>query len=56
MTPRLLILDRDGVINQDSPDFIKGPQEWLPLPGSLRALGTATQAGFRISIAAIAEA
>lgn len=50
MTSRLLILDRDGVINQDSPDFIKGPQEWLPLPGSLRALGTATHAGFRISI------
>lgn len=50
MTPRLLILDRDGVINNDSPDFIKHPREWQPLPGSLRALGAATQAGFRISI------
>lgn len=50
MGPRLLILDRDGVINEDSADFIKGPDEWIPLPGSLRALGTATQAGFRIAI------
>ncbi len=50
MTPRLLILDRDGVINEDSPDFVKSPQEWRPLPGSLRALGAATQAGFRITI------
>ncbi len=50
MTPRLLILDRDGVINEDSPDFIKSPQEWRPLPGSLGALGAATQAGFRITI------
>jgi D-glycero-D-manno-heptose 1,7-bisphosphate phosphatase len=50
MVPRLLILDRDGVINEDSQDFIKRPDEWVPLPGSLRALGTATQAGFRISI------
>ncbi len=50
MGQRLLILDRDGVINEDSPDFIKHPDEWLPLPGSLRALGAATQAGFRICI------
>lgn len=50
MGQRLLILDRDGVINEDSPEFIKSPEEWLPLPGSLRALGAATQAGFRICI------
>lgn len=47
---RLLILDRDGVINEESAEFIKSPQEWKPLPGSLRALGAATQAGFRIAV------
>lgn len=50
MGQRLLILDRDGVINEDSPDFIKHPDEWLPVPGSLRALGAATRAGFTICI------
>ncbi len=50
MRPRLLIVDRDGVINEDSPGFIKAPQEWIPLPGSLHALGVATRAGFKISI------
>lgn len=50
MGQRLLILDRDGVINEDSPAFIKHPDEWLAVPGSLRALGAATQAGFRICI------
>lgn len=48
--PRLLIIDRDGVINEESPRFIKHPDEWIPLPGSLRALGAATQAGFRIVV------
>lgn len=48
---RLLIVDRDGVINQESPSFIKHPNEWVPLPGSLRALGQATQAGFDIFVA-----
>lgn len=50
MGPRLLILDRDGVINEDSPHFIKSPDEWIPVPGSLRAIGTATKAGFRIAV------
>jgi len=31
-------LDRDGVINQDSDDFIKNPDEWIPIPGSLEAI------------------
>ena len=48
---RLLIVDRDGVINEESPTFIKHPNEWIPLPGSLRALGQATQAGFDIFVA-----
>ena len=46
----LLILDRDGVINQDSPDFIKSPDEWKPIPGSLEAIGRLSQAGYDIVI------
>ncbi|MGL4674948.1 MAG: D-glycero-beta-D-manno-heptose 1,7-bisphosphate 7-phosphatase, partial [Wohlfahrtiimonas sp.] len=30
MLPKLVILDRDGVINYDSPDYIKSPEEWIP--------------------------
>ncbi|MDQ3584006.1 MAG: D-glycero-beta-D-manno-heptose-1,7-bisphosphate 7-phosphatase, partial [Pseudomonadota bacterium] len=38
---RLLILDRDGVINQESDRFIKSPEEWIPIPGSLEAVARA---------------
>ena len=44
---KLIILDRDGVINHDSPDFIKSPQEWTPIPGSLEAIARLNQAGYR---------
>lgn len=47
---RLLILDRDGVINEDSAAFIKDPSEWIPVPGSLEAISSATQAGFSIFV------
>lgn len=47
---KLIILDRDGVINQDSPEFIKSPEEWKPIPGSLEAIGRLSQAGFEIVI------
>lgn len=47
----LVILDRDGVINEDSPDFIKSPAEWIPIPGSLEAIARLTRAGWRIAIA-----
>lgn len=47
---RLLIVDRDGVINEDSPEFIKSPEEWRPIPGSLEALAAATQMGFSIYV------
>lgn len=47
----LIILDRDGVINQDSPHFIKSPDEFIFLPGSLEAIAKLTQAGHRISVA-----
>ena len=39
MTDKLIILDRDGVINFDSPYYIKTPEEWNPIPGSLEAIG-----------------
>ncbi|TVQ88005.1 MAG: D-glycero-beta-D-manno-heptose 1,7-bisphosphate 7-phosphatase [Chromatiaceae bacterium] len=48
---RLVILDRDGVINQESDAFIKHPREWEPLPGSLAAIARLTNAGFSVLIA-----
>jgi D-glycero-D-manno-heptose 1,7-bisphosphate phosphatase len=48
---KLVILDRDGVINQDSVNFIKNPSEWIALPGSLEAIALLNQSGFRIAIA-----
>ncbi|TWI64231.1 D-glycero-D-manno-heptose 1,7-bisphosphate phosphatase [Pseudoduganella lurida] len=49
--PKLIILDRDGVINHDSPDFIKSPEEWIPIPGSLEAIARLNQSGYRVVIA-----
>jgi D-glycero-D-manno-heptose 1,7-bisphosphate phosphatase len=48
---RIVILDRDGVINEDSPDFIKSTQEWRPIPGSLEAIARLTHAGYRVLVA-----
>jgi len=48
---KLIILDRDGVINEDSPEFIKSPAEWVPIPGSLEAIARLNQAGYRVVIA-----
>lgn len=47
----LVILDRDGVINQDSAEFIKSPEEWIAIAGSLEAIARLTQAGYRVVIA-----
>ncbi len=47
---KLIIVDRDGVINQDSDDFIKSPDEWTPIKGSLEALGKLASAGYAIFI------
>jgi len=47
---KLIILDRDGVINEDSDEYIKSPDEWIPIPGSLEAIGKLSQNGFRIII------
>lgn len=46
-----LVLDRDGVVNHDSPNYIKSAAEWLPIPGSLEAIARLTQAGWRICLA-----
>lgn len=48
---KLAILDRDGVINHDSPSFVKSPDEWIPLPGSLEAIARLSQAGWRVVVA-----
>ena len=48
---KLIILDRDGVINQDSAAYIKSPQEWRPIPGSLNAISRLNQAGFHVIVA-----
>ncbi len=46
-----VILDRDGVINYESREYIKSPEEWLPIPGSLEAIAELNRHGFRILIA-----
>lgn len=48
---KIVILDRDGVINYDSAHYIKSPDEWRPLPGSLEAIARLTQAGYRVVVA-----
>jgi D-glycero-D-manno-heptose 1,7-bisphosphate phosphatase len=48
---KLVILDRDGVINFDSPQFIKSPDEWKPIPGSLAAIARLNQADYRVVVA-----
>jgi D-glycero-D-manno-heptose 1,7-bisphosphate phosphatase len=48
---KLIILDRDGVINFDSDQFIKKPEEWLPIPGSLEAIAQLNQANYRVVVA-----
>jgi len=48
---KLVILDRDGVINHDSDQYIKRPEEWKPIPGSLDAIARLNHAGFRVVVA-----
>lgn len=48
---KLVILDRDGVINYDSAEFVKTPEEWNPIPGSLEAIARLNQAGYRVVVA-----
>ena len=48
---KLIILDRDGVINQDSIHYIKSPEEYILLPGSCEAIARLTRAGYTVAIA-----
>lgn len=47
---RLVILDRDGVINEDSGEYIKHPAEWIPIPYSLEAIARLNQANYRVVV------
>ena len=48
---KLIILDRDGVINQDRDDFVKSVDEWIPLEGSMDAIAFLTQADYTLAVA-----
>lgn len=48
---KLIILDRDGVINYDSDQFIKSPEEWRAIPGSMAAIARLNQWGYRVVVA-----
>ena len=48
---KLLIVDRDGVLNHDSPGYIKSPAEWHPIAGSLEAVARLNRAGWRVVVA-----
>jgi D-glycero-D-manno-heptose 1,7-bisphosphate phosphatase len=48
---KLIILDRDGVINYDSDDYVKSPDEWAPVPGSLEAIARLKRAGYTVVVA-----
>ena len=48
---KLVILDRDGVINVDREDYVKSPTEWVPIADSLEAIANLTQAGWRVVVA-----
>lgn len=48
---KLLILDRDGVINQDSDAYIKSLDEWIPIPGAIEAIANLSKAGWTVAVA-----
>ena len=48
---KLVVLDRDGTINHDSDQYIKSPEEWRPIKGSLEAIARLTQAGWHVVVA-----
>ena len=48
---KLVILDRDGVVNYDSDQYIKSPAEWRPIPGAIEAIARLNQNGFRVTVA-----
>lgn len=48
---KLVILDRDGVINKDSDDYVKSPDEWIPIQGSLEAIARLNHFGYKVVVA-----
>ena len=50
LSPRCVLLDRDGVINVDSASYVKTPDEWQPLPGSIEAIADLQVAGFTVAV------
>ncbi len=50
MPPRLVLLDRDGVINVDSADYILAPDDWVPLPGSVPAIARLNRAAIAVAV------
>lgn len=51
MNTKLVILDRNGTINRASDEFVKSPEEWVPLPGALEAIGRLNHAGYHVVLA-----
>jgi D-glycero-D-manno-heptose 1,7-bisphosphate phosphatase len=52
MSPvKLIILDRDGTINEDRDDYVKSPDEWVPIPGALEAIARLNHAGWHTVVA-----
>lgn len=51
MANKLIILDRDGVINEDSDDYVKSVDEWIPIPGSIEAIAELSKAGYTVAVA-----
>jgi D-glycero-D-manno-heptose 1,7-bisphosphate phosphatase len=50
MSEKYVLLDRDGVINHDSDDYIKSPEEWIPIEGSLEAIALLNKNGFKVAV------
>lgn len=48
---KLVILDRDGTINEDRDDYVKSPEEWVPIPGALEAIARLNHAGWHVVVA-----
>ncbi|MCQ8896822.1 D-glycero-beta-D-manno-heptose 1,7-bisphosphate 7-phosphatase [Limnobacter humi] len=48
---KLIVLDRDGVINEDSDEYVKSPDEWIPIAGSMEAIARLNRGGYRVVVA-----
>jgi len=48
---KLIVLDRDGVINEDSDAYVKSLAEWIPIPGSIEAIARLCKAGWTVAVA-----